>query len=699
MPLSRPLTALACAAALVASFAPATAASAEEPLQTGTAWSPAPQSKALYGTQAPDVDPERQRARIEAADGASLYVETWLPAEKDGRTPPAKIPTVLVMTPYVVQGQEEYPANENAGTPGLIEHLTARGYAVAQHHVRGTGESGGCLEQTAELQIEDGARVVEYLGRDASWTNGAVGMYGVSYDAETQISVAGFGDKAKTKYLKAIIPAASVGAQYDWNFMDGVPYAGQAALGNVSYMTVSAAPGQEVAPQRYPEKLLCQPEVMASGADVEGSKTAYWQEREYRTGVPDVTAATLYVHGLRDFNVQPITVAGWFDRLPATTPHKGLFGVWNHALPFRHPTVEPEWVRDDWMPMVVAWYDRYLKGLSTGVESWPEVQVQASDGQWRAEREFPSTGGPVGQLALGAEEFLGVTQPDGSTSYTEALTEEDGKAVFETMQVRAPLHLTGQPVLDLWLTTDRPDGHIAARIDVLGPDGEVLTHEGATGAQNLHSTFGFRSLQHLEPMAENYFMQDEPVLPAIGTPLRVPVRFQPTDLVVPKGGSLRVTVAGTIDNFTRIPQPSGTSSKITLLHDCEHPSALRFVMPSTDQPLLDVRETDERPGKPLLAAAGDTRLADGGGIASAPICGKAPERLASFGVARTAGGPQAAPGGPQPVTGPQAAQPGSPAAARPSGALPATGAELLPTGLVAALLLLAAAGRRRRATA
>jgi predicted acyl esterase len=694
MLLSRSLVALACAAALAAPVTAASTASAADPLQTGAAFSPTPRSEPLYGTQAPDVDPELQRHRVEAHDGTSLYVETWLPAAKDGRTPPAKVPTVLVMTPYVSQGVEEYPANEAGGTPGLIEYLNARGYAVAQHHVRGTGESGGCLEQTAADQIEDGARVVEYLGRDAPWSNGSVGMYGVSYDAETQISVAGFGDKAKTKYLKAIIPAASVGAQYDWNFMDGVPYAGQAMLGNVSYLTVSAAPGQELAPQHYPEKLLCQPEVMASGADVLGSKTAYWQEREYRPGAPDVTAATLYVHGLRDFNVQPITVAGWFDRLPATTPHKGLFGVWNHALPFRHPTVEPEWVRDDWMPMVTAWYDRYLKGLPTGVEDWPEVQVQASDGQWREEPEFPSTGGPVGHLGLGPEGSLGAQSVDGSTSYTESLTEAEGSAVFETAPVDAPLHLTGMPVLDLWLTTDRPDGHVSARIDVLGPDGEVLTHEGATGAQNMHSTFGFRSLQHLEPMPEGYFVQEDVVLPPTGTPIRVPVRFQPTDLVVPKGGQLRVTVAGAIDNFTRTPQPSGTFSTITLLHDCEHTSALRFLLPNPTMPLLDVRETDERPGQPLLAATGDTSLADGAGLATAPVCGKAPERLPGFGAARTAGGQQAAPDAAAPDTAPP---PAGPVVQRPAGALPATGGALLPAGLAVVLLAAAAAARRRRA--
>ncbi|HVE98413.1 MAG TPA: CocE/NonD family hydrolase [Mycobacteriales bacterium] len=688
----RLLTAAAAAAVVGASAVPL--AGAAPPLQSGTAFVPAPASRPLYGTQPPDVDPEAQRARVEAHDGVSLYVETWLPAPKDGNTPPAKLPTILVMTPYVRQGTVRYAANEANGTPSFIEYMTARGYAVAQHHVRGTGESGGCLEQTAASQIDDGARIVEYLGRDAPWADGNVGMYGHSYDAETQISVAGFGDKEKISYLKALVPSASVGGQYEYSYFDGVPYVGQALLSNAGYATISAQPGVEPAPQHYPQKLLCQPEVLGNSADPTGNMTAFWKAREYRPGAPDVTTPTLYVHGLRDFNVLPLTAAGWFDRLPATTPHKALFGVWNHALPQAHPNVEGDWARSDWMPMVTAWFDRYLKDLPTGVERWPDVQVQASTGQWRAEPEWPATGGPVGHLSLGPEGILGLTEVDGATTYTEATTEDDGEAVFETQRLTSPLHLTGQPVLDLWLTTDRPDGHIAARIDVLGADGEVLIHEGGSGAQNMHATFGFRSLQHLEPMPENYFQQEMLEPPPINTPIRVPVRFLPTDLVVPAGGSLRVTVAGVIDNFTRISMPSGTFSRITLLHDCEFTSALRFVMPTPGMPLLDVREVDERPGQPLLAAPGVTTLADGGGLASAKVCGKAPERLASFGEPRTPSAPQPAPGGPHPVP----SRPAQPAPEQPRPQLPATGLDVVP--VAAAALALAGLGvrsRRRRA--
>lgn len=616
----RTLIALAAAAALLAGGSVA-AAPAPAPVK-GQVFEPAPASAPLYGTKGPEADPERQRHIVEAADGVDLYLETWLPAPKGKHTPPKRVPTILIMTPYVTQGVKRY-----SGVRGdVIAYFTERGYAVSQGHVRGTGESGGCLEQTAANQIEDGARFVEYLGRDAPWTSGAVGMYGISYDAETQISVAGLGDKSKTKYLKAIVPAATVGGQYEYSHADGVPFAGQALLSNTAYLALtSATQGETSTPVKNAEKASCQPEVMANSLNPTGDVGPYWMAREYRGGASNITAATLMVHGLADFNVQSGTLAGFYDRLPASTPHKGLFGVWNHSFPSSHTAVAPDWAREDWLPMVTAWYDRYLKGAKTKVEAWPAVQVQASDGSWRAERDFPGTGGPVGQLVLGPAGTLGLPDPVGATSYTEGIDGvTSGSVVVETPALTKPLHLTGQPVLDLWLTTDRPDGHIAAQITVLGPDGEPMRHEGSNS--ELVATYGFRSLQHLEPVKENWFRQSAPVLPAVNTPLRVPVRFLPTDLVVPVGGRLQVTVSGMLSS-PRASLPSGTAATITLLHDCEHMSALRFLMADPEAPALEVREVDQE-GR-LKAPAAARRVVDGD-LASDKVCGKAPERLDSF---------------------------------------------------------------------
>ena len=604
--------------AIFATLFTPSAASARSAPDRGKAFIPRPWSKPLYGTKAPQEDPETQRHYVEGHDGTDLYVETYLPAPSGDNVPPAKVPTILIMTPYATL----YYA---LGDDPFIQYMNARGYAVAFHHVRGTGNSGGCLEQTSRDQIDDGARVVEYLGKDAPWTTGKVGMYGVSYDAETQISTAGFGDPERIKYLKAIIPIATVGSQYDWNYMDGVPWADQPAAGNSSYLAISALPEQQPNPQHYPEKLQCQDDVMGESANRNGDYTDFWKAREYRPGADDIKAATLMVHGLRDFNVQPITLAGFFDRIPDSTPHKGVFGVWEHATPSSH-SVEPDWERADWMDMATAWYDRYLKGKDTNVERWPDVQVQTSRGQWWEVGEFPTTGGRLGQLALGPDGTLGVKKPNGESLFTEQMApgppEEGQMVVFETPKLKAPLHLTGQPMLDLWFVSDREDAHIGVKLEIIGRDGEPATHDGSS----VKATYGVRSMQHIEPMPRGWFEQEtsDPLTPFEAT--RATIRFLPTDLMVPRGASLRLTVGGGVSYAKGDSQPSLAGAQVTILHNCQRPSALRFRMPDKTARLLNVRETDQL-GQPLESTPSREARRDGAGIASAPVCGRDPRAL------------------------------------------------------------------------
>lgn len=590
------------AAALLAALTAAGTAQAASAPDRGTAWEPRPASQPLYGRAA-----QTDQRFLTADDGVKLFVETWLPAAKDGNAPPAQVPTVLIMTPYVSQGVERYPSRN---LENVITWFTARGYAVAQAHVRGTGESGGCLEQTAAKQIGDGATVIEFLGKDAPWTNGSVGMYGISYDGETQISTAGLGDPERIKYLKAIIPTETVAGQYEWNNYDGVPFTGQGLLGVGSYLLTSyEGTGSQAAPTAYAEKATCQPELVAMGADPSGGMNPFWAAREYRQGAGNVKAATLMIHGFADFNVLPLAVAGFFDRLPESTPKAGLFGWWEHNFPDKH-AVAAEWARRDWLATATAWYDQWLKGIDVGADEWPVAQVQDSSGQWRAEPEFPTTGGPAAQLALTAGNVLGATAPAGSTAFTGGA----GTAVFTTAPATAPLHISGQPVVDLFVQSTNPATPITAILEVLGPEGAVQRLSGNFNVR----TAGTRSLAFLDPMAKGWFEQALPAPAAPRTTLRVPLRLMPTDLLVPSGGRLRLTI-GTSGSAPKGVVPSGTGAQVTILHDCANASALRFLLPTGDAPLLNVRETDQNGA--LSSAPEAAGVRDGGGAATAPVCG------------------------------------------------------------------------------
>ena len=158
---------------LLLAAAPAAASSAPD---AGRPFGPPPLTEARYGVADPVV------RIVEAADGTDLYTETWRPAAKDGATPPTRVPVVVEYSPYSAKGAPE--------NPDRMRLLVSRGYAFTQAHVRGSGGSGGCIEQTADHEVSDGARIVEDAGERAPWSSGKVGLYGISYRGGTQIATA-----------------------------------------------------------------------------------------------------------------------------------------------------------------------------------------------------------------------------------------------------------------------------------------------------------------------------------------------------------------------------------------------------------------------------------------------------------------------------------------------------------------------------
>src|SRR5688572_4504413 len=111
-------------------------------------------------------------------------------------------------------------------------------------------------------------------------------------------------------------------------------------------------------------------------------------------------------------------------------------------------------------------------------------------------------------------------------------------AVFETPLLERRLEVHGTPVLDAWVSLSRPDAHLAAKLEALGPDGEKTLA--------LARAVGLRSARHLDPLEDGRFVQEHGRRAPVNQPLRVPLRFNPTSLVVPAGGRLRLTVAASV---------------------------------------------------------------------------------------------------------------------------------------------------------
>ncbi|MBV9666021.1 MAG: CocE/NonD family hydrolase [Actinobacteria bacterium] len=556
-------------------------------------------SPALYG-----INPTTDKHYLTAPDGTKLFVETWLPAAKNGNVPPAKIPTILVITPYVQEGTLESQSTRDA--------MVTRGYAYSQLHVRGTGMSTGCIQMYSQTEANDGAQAIEWVaGKGAhgsSWGNGVVGGYGVSYPGGTILNAAARGNPAKTQYLKAVLAGAPAVSLYEsaWTF-DGVESMLIPQLYYGQYMTTtSLPPGTENGQpaqyvEQYSQKPQCYPEHIAAGMDHSGDFTPYFQDRELRGSVGNIKAAVFTFHGHADnvpyHGVPPIVQIGLFDRLPATTPKFGIFGEFGHESPSsnaRGPAVYQR--RADFLNMEIAWFDHYLKGIDGGVSTWGTAQVQGTDSKWRVVPDWPrDTGGPTATLPLAAG-VLGAkpNQLGGSTTYLEAGFETTQGSVpgttatFDTGRLKQPLELTGAAQLNLWLKLTLPDSHVAARLDAFDASGKPIV----TG-----STYALRSAQHRDPFTDGRFMQAHGSPAPTGTPFELTLRFQPTDIVIPAGGRLRLTIAGSLivnqglsqidDQPVTIPEPlfhgpsepSGVVQPVEILTDKQHESALIFQTP------------------------------------------------------------------------------------------------------------------------
>ena len=113
---------------------------------------------------------------VQTADGETLRGHVYLPDK------PGPHATVLEYSPYYDGTANEAP---NGQMPELLRHFTEAGFAVAFVSMRGTGASGGCLPLGGFEDRSDAYAVVEGLA-DQPWSNGRIGMWGLSYAGWSQ---------------------------------------------------------------------------------------------------------------------------------------------------------------------------------------------------------------------------------------------------------------------------------------------------------------------------------------------------------------------------------------------------------------------------------------------------------------------------------------------------------------------------------
>lgn len=131
---------------------------------------------------------------ITTRDGTQLSVQVVLPGPPDA----GPYPTIMEYSGYD-------PSSPTTGQPQYKLMLPPQGYAWVGVNMRGTGCSGGAFNYFENLQALDGYDAIETLAAQP-WSNGHVGMVGISYAGISQLFVA----RTQPPHLDAITPVSVI---------------------------------------------------------------------------------------------------------------------------------------------------------------------------------------------------------------------------------------------------------------------------------------------------------------------------------------------------------------------------------------------------------------------------------------------------------------------------------------------------------
>jgi putative CocE/NonD family hydrolase len=365
-----------------------------------------------------DVEVERD-VMAPLRDGVRLATDVYRPALR-GQMVSGPFPAILERTPYNKQ---------RLVCVAMAKYMARRGYVVAVQDVRGRYGSEGTFYGFAH-EAPDGYDAVEWVAAQP-WCNGKVGTIGLSYTASDQHALA----TLRPPHLAAMFVSEGMFNYHTCSMRHGgalelrfLVWAYDMALTSPrarSDRTLRAALTQARARigdwlRQAPTKaglspLAALPEYEQWTLDLftHGDYDEFWRQR----------GLTIEPYLAEHADVPVYLLGGWYDSYTRATldsfcalstskrgPIKVIMGPWTHG------TLEMAQAHSgdvalgcdaplaDYYGLVARWFDRWLKGLPTGVDDEPPIRVFVMGGgsglkteegrldhggAWRWEREWP----------------------------------------------------------------------------------------------------------------------------------------------------------------------------------------------------------------------------------------------------------------------------------------------------------------------
>jgi predicted acyl esterase len=485
---------------------------------------------------APPQVVKQHDVEVRMRDGVILRVNVYRP-QGDG-----PFPVIVSVHPY---GKDVVPAKTRRGwklspqfrimnqsEPYRISDLTGweapdpawwvgNGYAVVNADERGAGSSDGTGSLFTDSEARDNYDLVQWAGSQP-WSNGNVGMLGVSYLAISQYKTAA----SHPPSLKAICPWEGFTDVYrDFMTPGGIAESGFSRIWQTAAKRVARLSG-DFGRERRRHPL----------------RDAWWQS--LTPDLEQITVPMLVCASFSDANLHTVGSFRAFEKVSSTDR-------------FAYMHRGPKWSTfygDEAKAAQLTFFDRYLRepdaGASAAVRPLPPVRLEVRedhDGivEVRHENEWPLQRTAWTPLYLAADGRL----TDAAGSAGEASFDLRRNAASFTYTFTQDTEITGPMSLTLWASVTTGDANLFVGVEKLH-DGVVVPFEGSYGygrdrvaigqlRMSLRETDAAASAPH---RPEHTFRTPQPL--AANEVVRLDIPLSPSATLFRVGDSLRLLVAG-----------------------------------------------------------------------------------------------------------------------------------------------------------
>jgi uncharacterized protein len=446
--------------------------------------------------------------------------------------------------PDVAAGSSNLYQNWEVADP---EKWVPHGYACVRVDSRGCGRSPGFVNPFSMRETRDIATCIAWAGQQ-QWSNGKVGLNGISYYAINQWQVASL----QPPHLAAMCVWEGAADWYrDTSHHGGIYCTFWANWYDMQVKSVQHGLGDRGPRSRVTGDLVCGPETLSDaeraanrcnfGADL----LAHPLDDDYsKERSPDWSKVTVPFLSAANWGGQGLHTRGNFEGfMLAASPKK-----WLEVHGIEHWT---HFYTDYGREMQKRFFDHFLKGEQNEWERQPPVLLlvrHLDHFEQRTEDEWPLARTKWTKFYLNLVEATLVLKPSRRSS-SLSFNAGDAGATFVTEPFSSETEITGPSAVKLFLSSSTNDADVFAVLRVFSPDLKEVVFQGAIDPHTPVGQ-GWLRASHRKPDAalsrrwRPYHTHDElqPLKP--GIPAEMNVEIWPTSIVVPAGYRIALTIRG-----------------------------------------------------------------------------------------------------------------------------------------------------------